>query len=1082
MPKENIIEIANFTAGVRDATAFEPRSNGASRMLNYQVDYDGELVPRKGYEVINPNANPTINLSSSGEVYRSPSPGIETGPFIIVDTSYGRRIKFRLPVGSTYVIEKDRLYYTTTISNNGYWVDMSLDADRGVDIFAVHEWTPIQSIINAPDSVLLENNSNQQVKNVKYTKGNPPLQKGDLENAKVQIFKDRELTERLGDDGPLGTREQDITYNIQVNEEEETFDIIFDLTDFDINLDVDYYYRIVVFKPDSRPSTDLEVRSDSAEGVLPVGLSHPIIYGLGSEPPTPEKPIEIFVHVANNDSNKVTEMVLSIATSKGLEGIIDVLDRDDVYWRRRIGLGSPERVPVEDRGTDNLPGRKFKIPNAAARLIQQDAQGRFVRGANGVRIEVIQEENGDYIIRDTQVQVVQDKDGEFVRLAQGGSEPFDDLVLDFQWDGTDTHKTITTGEIITQALTQTLIDKILGTGISLGLSLTAKALNKLGIKTPLNYVFENNIGESLFGDDVDQRVTMSPLEYENSYLVIEYTLEDGKTHKFIYHLSSYKESNVSGEIAESLTAGFQVGNAISSIPGAQTAGIVAGAGVAGAGIAASVYRKATEGERVRLTGLRTTITPANDTEKGFYPGQMVYVYTFSDTKERTLETLPSKTQAFTIPDFENIKYKTRSNQIIRFKLPPHSDKPSWANFINIYVARYNQKHEESLIPQSAGLEYSLIAQLEETSTGGWRDPVGELRVISGDFVWQNEKVEEPRKFLESFDNDSPPSEITNIISYGSRIWGINKQDQTIRYSKVGTYGYNFFPNENSIVPQNFSLEDTHQEIVALHPAANDSMLYVFKANRIHFIRGHGDIKGLYSPLTPLDISIDASLKKEGVGTIYPRSITNLKDIVMFLGSDKILYSLSGTRVEPFSISIQPIIDSYTDKELKDTKAFTYRNCYHLCLPNELLVLDLQKNYWTIFDWVIKDVFWAQDPTFDGDDSDVLYAIDGEDRLVSLYSGDDDGGEVFSCEWESNPMKIPYESVISGVHVYHDMSNKGRINVSYSMDNKDYKETSFAPSYSNRFRKGIHARGHRFKVKITDSNEKKLRIDRLGIEV
>ena len=250
---------------------------------------------------------------------------------------------------------------------------------------------------------------------------------------------------------------------------------------------------------------------------------------------------------------------------------------------------------------------------------------------------------------------------------------------------------------------------------------------------------------------------------------------------------------------------------------------------------------------------------------------------------------------------------------------------------------------------------------------------------------------------------------------------------------------------------------------------------MFRHDTIHFLRGHGEIRGLYTPGTPLDIDVDASARRENIGTSYPRTVTTVKDAVLFLGSDKILYTMSGLRIKPFSLAIQPHIDKYTERQLRDTVAFEYRNCYHLALPDEVLVLDLQKGYWTMFDWRIKDIFWAQGP------ENTLYAILRDNSLVELYNGDTDDGEGFTCEWESNEIKVPYQTVISGVHIYHDGSASGPLDVSMKANERPYDTRTFTPAEYNRFRQGFHTRGQRIQVKVEDSNDEKLRIDRIALE-
>ena len=76
--------------------------------------------------------------------------------------------------------------------------------------------------------------------------------------------------------------------------------------------------------------------------------------------------------------------------------------------------------------------------------------------------------------------------------------------------------------------------------------------------------------------------------------------------------------------------------------------------------------------------------------------------------------------------------------------------------------------------------------------------------------------------------------------------------------------------------------------------------------------------------------------------------------------------------------------------------------------------------------------------------------------------------------------MPYQSVISGVHVYHDESVEGQLDVSMKVNNKDYVTLDSNPPYTTDFDKGSTP-GQRMQVKITDKNDEKLRIDRIALE-
>lgn len=564
-------------------------------------------------------------------------------------------------------------------------------------------------------------------------------------------------------------------------------------------------------------------------------------------------------------------------------------------------------------------------------------------------------------------------------------------------------------------------------------------------------------------------------EFENCFLELDH---EGDGNKYRYYLRSHRDSNTAGEVSAAIQAGLTVAGVAPANPYALGAGAV----VAVAGTAGSLINRAREGERVRVSNrFNTPLRPAEEEGGGFQTGQFVFCHTYSN-QERTIETIPSRTTEMMMFDFPNVESEAigRTRQRIELTLFSESGVKSpnwdWATHVNIYAARTDNPDSHGKLPQETGLDFRLVQRVDLSSIGSlgyavlWTDEL---------FYAPDGSSDDPPQLLTTYDNDAPSRMLDKVTSYGSRIWGVNVKDNSVRYSKLGPIGYHFFPRENALIPQVLTFDDDHSPIVHLHPASNDSMLYVFKNDVIHILRGHGEIRGLYNPNTPVDVDIDASVKIENTGTSSPRSVCSLKNMTMFVGSDRVLYSMSGIRVTPFSLRIQPYIERLTDEELENVFAFEYRNCYHLCLPGQVLVLDLQKKYWTIFDWDLKEAFWAQTSFSDGA---KLYAVDSSGRILELYTDVSDEGN-FACEWESNPDKGVFQGIIGGLYVFHDGSSKGKLQVSLKMNNGEYITKTYTPALYNRFRQGFHGVGHRFQVKIRDENPTKLRIDRiqLGVE-
>ena len=859
---EEVVDIANPAAGVRGAPAFEPSSGGALAMRNYLVETDNELIQREGYVVDNTHV---IHINSDGRIDYSDR---QTGPIVVVegDTS---NVVFRLPMGASWVLETDRLFFTVPpqghgFDPSGYWVDLAVEQFSDDTIYRWSSNTDAMGDAQRPD-------------------------------------RDRVV-----------------------------------------------------------PSAIYKEGSNRA----PIGLSHPLIFGLTSTAPNSDNPIEMV----------------------------------------------------------------FKV---------------------GVRS-----------VRFVQVSIKVDQDGQddtFAEFFRAGQKPTwaANQVYALEWRGTDAKF-----HTLQERAVHFLADNWLWVfGGAVG-----AAVDYFWVPDP----------EPLepSGSGTVEEITQE--QFENTYLEVEYwyDVNDGP-HKFRYYLHGHRNADTGADIATSIQAGLSVGQL-----GAQVAGpwgAAAGAAVAAGGIASTLIGRATEGQRVALTTNLNTPLIEGAENTGFQVGQYVFCHTYSFDADRFVESLPSRTTEFVLHDFENIKQASRTLQDIQFKVkrPSKSSLFNWANYINIYAARTSNSEADDELAQGLGLDFQLIRQVA----------ISDIDATLGLNVhWIDEELPEVDDYLESTDNDLPTRTLDKIVSYGSRIWGIDEFDQTIRYSKLGPYGYHYFPNDNALVPQNIALDKSESPIVKIHPAPNDSMLYVFKSDTIHFLRGHGEIRGLNNPRTPIDVDLDASVRKDNVGTSYPRSVTTLKDQVIFLGSDRILYSMSGMSVSPFALSIQSHIDKYgnggyTDLSAENVIAFEYRNCYHLCLPNEVIVLDLQKRYWTIFDWEIEDIFWLQGV------QNTLYAMI-DNRLVRLYEGNDDAGTRIDCEWESNPQKLPLQGVISGVYVFHDETNRGQIQVSYRVNNGPYQTRTFTPAAYNRFRQGMHAQGHRVQIKIRDENAEKLRIDRIqvGVEV
>jgi len=976
---EHLQEIANFAAGIRDVPAFE-RGQGASKMVNYLVDYDGEVVPRPGYTELDTTSSRVLHIHTDGSIQALDASNLADGPFVYLGHADDLPTFVRFHEGTHYVHTKERLFFTHRDSGiaitqkEGYWLDLENVDITGTDSEIedhIYQWT----------------------------------------------FDPSEYQANIADPGD---DEEYIDLNPRPGEHTQ-------------------------LNPDLDPRTDNTDTSDdlTARTITPVPvltgstgnrsrISHPLMFGVGADPPGVHNRIVVYIGYyekgVNQSQSDTARRLYSLRVRFGTN--------DEATWWAFV-FGSAG-VALDALHAQDEDWYEPIIYHAGKSL---NSKERYYRDIVKGQIPGIDESFTP--------------DGEAARDKH--------YVFRFEWDGSDITKRI--------------------------------------------YDAGGDV------DDIDaEKVTfVIPEQYERTYFQIETTFADAdggdqETEKYRYPLVGMRQQDLGSEIASGLVTGASLAAQGAAIAGPYGAAAGAAVGVAQAGVAAA--RAILPGpQEFPLSRLNTPMTPSPTVGGGFQPGIYLSCFTYSLDKERTVETMPSRVTATHVFDYIGAQSKTetdRTPQALRFDINsdalrddlvqtarynwlrsgPRSEPANLLespSYINIYAARTSDFTSDQKTVAETGLEYILVAR--HRADGAY----------SGDtsVTWTDEKPLPPQSFLESQDHDPPFIDMKQITAYGSRIWGVSRSDNTIRYSKLGPYGYHFFPYSNTLVPQSIALDRSSAPIVHLHPAPNDSMLYVFKSDTIHFLRGHGEIRGLHTPETPVDIDIDASSRKENVGTSYPRTVSTVKDMVLFIGSDKILYQLSGTQVRPFSISIQPHIEKYDDDPgLPDLTAdnvfaFEYRNCYHLCLPEETLVLDLQKGYWTLFDWQIRYHYWHQDV------NDALYAyIESTDemrntseKLVQLYKGTD--GLPTFCEWESNPMKVPYQSVISGVHVYHDGSATGEIEVAMRVNNTKDGSYDFVRHYTpaayNRFRQGFHSRGHRVQVRVKDENPTKLRIDRIAVE-
>ena len=397
----------------------------------------------------------------------------------------------------------------------------------------------------------------------------------------------------------------------------------------------------------------------------------------------------------------------------------------------------------------------------------------------------------------------------------------------------------------------------------------------------------------------------------------------------------------------------------------------------------------------------------------------------------------------------------------------------WVTHIYAYISdEFVPVDHDFIKPIETGFQFRRVAELERVS----------------DTAYESEVRATPLReapVLDSYEHDPPPFDVSVIGAYGVGIWAASKND--VYFSKIGNQGDQrmyALPNENALVPHTFALIGSGQSpILHIHPAAHESALLCFKRDAIHVVRGKGVISGLYDPQTAVQVDADASTVIEGTGSASPRSVVTVGSAVYFVGSDRKLWRYGTnwrgqTDLDDVGLPIQDYLDNVDDDDLGNLVAFLYQNCYHLIMPDRVIVLDMTRKYWTSFSWRLKDALWSRGGI---NSESILYALTQSNRLVALYDGDTDAGDTIGGLWRSNPVPMPSESVITGVIAVHTDSEPPTVKCRADVDDRTGDVRTYTPRATNHFRCGLHKIGSRITVQLeTDSGFP--RLDRIQAEI
>ena len=450
-------------------------------------------------------------------------------------------------------------------------------------------------------------------------------------------------------------------------------------------------------------------------------------------------------------------------------------------------------------------------------------------------------------------------------------------------------------------------------------------------------------------------------------------------------------------------------------------------------------------------------------------------FTYSNPDLLEMETRPTKLFSESFYQVIDNSLDADIQQTITIDLPDGTSPIDWVSNLNLYVSDDTPEPDFDLSQNAGatGLTFYRNASVTKRSDGTFS--------AAGIIVKRGEKI------LDSFDHDHPDRQMNKIAPHGVGLWGAVRN--TVYFSKIGNLGEQrlyAMPSEHALVSHSFDLVGGGQSpVVAIHPAAHVTGLLAFKRDAIHTIRGRGVIEGLYNPETPVQVDLDASSVLVGTGTSAPNTVLTVGSGVYFVSSDKRFcrYGLNWRGQvdmdKKVGLPIQRYLDELTDEEISNLTAFLYQDCYHLITPERVLIMDMTRKYWTSASWQLKDAFWSRGGL---DSESILYGVKQDNTLIELYRGDTDGGANIGGTWQSNPISIPSESVLTGVMAVHTTNPPPELTCSITLDDvEDPEPRNFTPAKYNDFRYGTHKSGSRVSVKLSSDDGFPL-LDRIQAEV
>ena len=166
------------------------------------------------------------------------------------------------------------------------------------------------------------------------------------------------------------------------------------------------------------------------------------------------------------------------------------------------------------------------------------------------------------------------------------------------------------------------------------------------------------------------------------------------------------------------------------------------------------------------------------------------------------------------------------------------------------------------------------------------------------------------------------------------------------------------------------------------------------------------------PLCFPQTDLDASGNIPNFGTLSPKSITNYKGAILFLGSDKRIYQLSGNQINDIGSTIQGHLDITPLNKLESAVGAIFDDKYILSLNGTLYIYDIQHKYWTTHDLDADGLFWSRGGV---SNESIFYGVLGG-SIFEMYSGDSDNGTDIDWKIVSQQWTFPAIMRFAGVYV------------------------------------------------------------------